>query len=233
MNWKDIKISSDNKSYFFQGNQLFGKIFIDALKFHSPGLAAVHDESGCYHIDIFGNELYQERYTRTFGYYCNRAAVVQNGKCIHLTEKGIKAYSASFLWCGNYQENLCPVRDNDNKYFHIDLTGKKIYTPTFAYVGDYKDGIACVKTAKGFYKFIDITGNFINDKKFGDLGIFHKNFATAKDKNGWHHIDKNGNELYTQRFLAVEPFYNGFAVVDTFENKKQIIDESGKIILEL
>jgi hypothetical protein len=63
------------------------------------------------------------------------------------------------------------------------------------------------------------------------LGIFHKNFATAKDKNGWHHIDKIGNQIYKERYLAIEPFYNGFALVTQFDNQKIIIDERGKKII--
>jgi hypothetical protein len=59
------------------------------------------------------------------------------------------------------------------------------------------------------------------------LGVFHKNYATAKDKNGWFHINKNGNELYKERYLMIEPFYNGFSLVETFKSKKQIIDEKG------
>ena len=65
------------------------------------------------------------------------------------------------------------------------------------------------------------------------LGIFHKNFATAKDINVWYHIDKTGNEIYRQRFLAVEPFYNGFALVTQFDNDKIIIDENGKTTLKI
>jgi len=233
MNWKDIKISSDNKSFIFEGSRLFDKIFIEALKFHSPWLAAVKDESGCYHIDDYGKGLYKERYTRTFGYYCNRASVLDNEKSFHLTEKGGRAYQTNYLWCGNFQENICPVRDNKNKYFHIDLNGNKLYASEYIYVGDYKDGIACVKTEMGFYKHIDTKGVFINNKNFLDLGIFHKNYATARDEKGWHHIDKNGVELYEQRYLMIEPFYNGFSVVETIEKDKRIIDEYGKIIIEL
>lgn len=233
MNWQDIKISTDNKSYLFEGRHIFGKTFTDALKFHSPGIAAVQDESGSYHIDVFGEELYRERYTRTFGYYCNRASVMQDKQNFHLSEKGIRAYSASFSWCGNYQENLCPVRDFENKYYHIDLNGKSTYSEKYKYVGDYKDGISCVKTENGFYKHIDTNGKFVNNKEFYDLGIFHKNYATAKDESGWYHIDKNGIELYPQRYLMIEPFYNGFSLVDTFMNNKQLIDENGNIVLEL
>jgi hypothetical protein len=233
MKWEEIKISSDNKSYFYKGKRLFGRSFMDVLKFHSPGIAAVQDESGCYHIDYSGIELYRERYSRTFGYYCNRAAVVVEERSFHLTEKGVKAYPQDFRWCGNYQENLCPVRDQNNSYFHIDLEGNKIYPEKHLYAGDYKDGIACVKTTNGFYRHIDTKGDYINDKEFYDLGIFHKNYATAKDQIGWHHIDKTGSELYSHRYLSVEPFYNGFSVVETYDNVKLIINESGNTILQL
>jgi hypothetical protein len=63
------------------------------------------------------------------------------------------------------------------------------------------------------------------------LGVFHKNYATAKDKNGWFHIDRQGNEVYKNRYQTIEPFYNGFALVKTFENEKIIIDEKGQKIL--
>jgi len=233
MKWQTIKLSRDRKSYSFDGEKVFEKEFIEALKFHAPGLAAVADESGSYHIDAYGKELYKERYSRSFGHYCNRAAVVLNEKSFHLTEKGTRAYKEDYVWCGNFQEDLCAVRDNESKYYHIDLEGYRTYKENYSYVGDYKDGIACVKKENGLYQHIDTDGNFVHSNEFLDLGIFHKNFATAKDENGWHHIDKNGAELYSQRYLIIEPFYNGHALVETFENKKIIIQESGGLVLEL
>jgi hypothetical protein len=231
MNWKDIQVSDDSTHFIFDGKPIFGKTFIEVLKFHSPGLAPVIDNSGAYHIDISGNEIYSNRYSRTFGFYCNRASVIDNNHWFHINEKGDKVYSASYLWTGNYQENICTVRDDSNHYFHIDLNGKRIYSDNYVYAGDYKDGIACVKLQDGFYRHIDKNGNFINDKSFLDLGIFHKNIATAKDKNGWFHIDKLGNELYHNRYLIIEPFYNGFALVTTFDDEKLIIDKKGKKII--
>lgn len=228
MNWKDIQVSDDCTHFTLYGQPIFGKKFIEVLKFHSPGLAPVKDKSGSYHIDCEGNPLYTERYTRTFGFYCNRAAVVQDDIWFHITDKGERAYSNSYSWTGNYQENLCTVRNSDNHYFHITQHGNRIYQENYVYAGDYKDGIACVKLQDGYYRHIDKQGKFINNKKFLDLGVFHKNFATAKDKDGWFHIDKKGNEVYKHRFLAVEPFYNGFALVTTFENEKIIIDEKGQ-----
>ncbi|MEQ8809518.1 MAG: WG repeat-containing protein [Imperialibacter sp.] len=231
MNWEDIKVSSDSTYFLFEGKHLFEKRFIEVLKFHAPGLAPVKDESGSFHIDCWGQALYPDRYTRTFGYYFNRAAVVENGKWFHLTEEGKRAYHEDYAWTGNYQEGLCPVRDHSHKYFHIDLQGRKVYTHNFSYAGDYKDGIACVKTMDGYFRHIDTKGNFIHHGKFVDLGVFHKNFATAKDENGWHHIDKNGCELYHLRYHAVEPFYNGQSLVTQFDGEKLVIDESGTKLL--
>jgi hypothetical protein len=233
MNWQDIKVSADNTHFLFNGKEIFGKRFLEVLKFHSPGLAPVQDESGSYHIDSLGNQLYADRFTRTFGFYCNRAAVVRDDKWFHLSDTGKQAYTNTFAWTGNYQENLCAVRYRDNKYFHIDLDGNRIYSDSFIYCGDFKDGFACVKTANGVYRHIDNNGNFLNDKSFLDLGIFHKNFATAMDKDGWFHIDKDGKEIYRHRFLAVEPFYNGFALVTQFDKNKAIIDEQGQKIISV
>jgi hypothetical protein len=233
MNWQDIKVSADNTHFLFEEKPLFGKRFLEVLKFHSPGLAPVKSESGSYHIDSSGNQLYTDRFTRTFGFYCNRAAVVQADNWFHLTDKGDKAYSPTFNWTGNYQENLCVVRNSDNKYFHIDLNGNRIYNDSFIYCGDFKDGYACVKTVNGLYQHIDNKGKFLNNKTFLDLGVFHKNFATAMDKDGWHHINKDGNEIYRHRFLTVEPFYNGFALVTQFDNQKIIIDEQGQKVISV
>jgi len=233
MNWQDIKISADNTHFLFVGKQIFDNEFIEVLKFHSPGLAPVKDESGSFHIDSFGNQLYADRFKRTFGFYCNRATIVQDNNWFHLTDKGQRAYSISFSWTGNFQENLCTVRDSDNNYFHIDLNGNRIYTDNFIYCGDFKDGIACVKTANGLYQHIVNIGNLLNDKAFLDLGVFHKNFATAMDKDGWFHIDKEGNIIYLHRFMAVEPFYNGFALVTQFDKSKIIIDEQGQKIISV
>ena len=223
--------TADNTHYIFNDQPILGKFFSEVLKFHAPGIAPVKDITGAYHIDSYGNPLYIDRYQRTFGYYCNRAAVVKNGNWLHLNEKGEHAYSNVFSWAGNYQENICTVRDEKNRYFHIDLHGIKIYTEYYVYCGDFKDGYACVKQSSGLWCHIDINGNRLNRMDFLDLGIFHKNYATAMDSIGWYHIDKAGKELYKQRYLAVEPFYNGCALATKFDYQKALVNEFGNEIL--
>lgn len=233
MHYKDLKLSGDCTYFTFEGKNIFGETFLQALKFHSEGLAPVQDETGWFHIDMKGNSLYENRFNRVFGFYCNRATVIENESWFHLDVNGERVYSESYTWCGNFQENRCSVRNNDNQYFHIDLAGKPVYSEKYAYAGDYKDGYACVRLPNGKYKHIDKQGVFLNGKEYCDLGIFHKLFATAKDETGWFHIDKRGEGLYRERYLIVEPFYNGYALVTNFNESKQIIDEQGKIILTI
>lgn len=232
MDWQNIKVSQSNDCFHLNGEPIFGRKFIEVLKFHAPGLAPVRDESGWYHINASGHELYPEKYSRTFGYYHNRSAVAKGNQWFHLNEKGERAYSQSYAWAGNFQEELCPVRFG-NKYFHIDLAGNRIYPEEYLYSGDFKDGVCCVQNTQGLFVHLDNTGKEINDRKFLDLGVFHKSFATAKDERGWHHIDRSGKALYNERYLQVEPFYNGQALVSTFENRKRVIDELGKVVLEI
>jgi len=233
MNWCEITISDDQTHFLSQGIKIFDKQFIKVLKFHSPGLAPVIDVTGSYHINADGNPVYNERFTRTFGYYCNLAAVAHQDDWFHLNVFGEKAYSGSFAWVGNYQEDLCTVRDRQNVYFHINKSGQRIYDETYTYCGDFKEGIACVRLSDQHYRHINSQGRFTHDGVFLDLGVFHKGYATAKDNRGWHHIDKGGNELYPQRYKEVEPFYNGFALVMRFDDQKLIIEETGMVVLNL
>ena len=233
MKYNELILSFDQTHFTYKGENIFGKTFLQALKFHKEGLAAVCDYSGWYHITMQGCCLYDAGYSRTFGYYCQRSAVVDAQSWYHIDIVGKRVYSESYVWCGNYQENICTVRCDDNRYFHIDLNGKPAYPEKYHYAGDFKDGFACVRLPNGLYKHIDMKGNFLNNKMFLDLGVFHKGIANAKDENGWFHSDKNGKELYPQRYQQIEVFYNGFALTETFDNQKIIINEQGKTILNL
>lgn len=233
MKYTDLKLSTDQTHFTYNAQNIFGKIFIQALKFHAEGLAAVCDSLGWYHIDLEGKALYPKRYKRTFGFYCHRSTVVENNNWFHIDTQGDRVYPENYVWCGNFQENICTVRNAENQYFHIDLNGSPIYVEQYQYAGDFKDGMACVRLKNEKYKHINAEGDFLNDKEFFDLGIFHKGIANAKDSKGWFHSDINGKELYTQRYQQIEVFYNGFALVENLENQKLIIDEQGKIILVL
>jgi len=233
MIWKDIEVSECSTFFKYNGQNIFNKTFKEVLKFHSEGLAPVCDETGWYHIDINGNPIYKERYDRVFGYYFFKAAVILNGFWFHIDVKGNRCYNEKYAWVGNFQENVCTVRNSDGQYFHIDANGKILYSDRYRYSGDFKDGFAVVKLQNGLCKHINKTGTALNGKLFLNLGVYHKSFATAKDENGWFHIDKTGKQLYTERYHSIEPFYNGFSLVETHDNKQIVINENGEVAVNI
>lgn len=233
MNYKDIEVSEDHTHFLYKGQPLFGKTFHQVLKFHAEGLAPVRDDSGWYHINLQGNALYKKRYTRTFGFYQGLAAVQDVDKWYHITTEGLPAYNTHFAWCGNFQEMRCVVRNYKGRSFHILPSGQSLTSESYRYAGDFKEGFAVVKLDSGMCMHIDKHGIPLNGRLFHDLGVFHKAFATARDTKGWFHINRSGQHNYAERYLMVEPFYNGFALVESHQGQKYIIDEAGNVDMEV
>ncbi len=232
--WHETCVSADGTHHLWGAAPFYNRRFLSVLKYHAPGLASVKNETGAFHINIDGEDLYPERYSRTFGFYQGKASVDGgDGGWFHITINGKPLYSQRYQWCGNFQENRCPVRNEYGEYFHIDEYGKALGNVLWKYAGDYRDGIAVVQDEKGRHFHVDKNGNKIHLNGFADLDIFHKGFARARDERGWHHIGKNGKPLYTRRFSNVEPFYNGQARVEGSDGSLLIIDELGETITML
>ncbi len=255
LNYKNIILSDDSSYYLYQNERIFPHLeLIEGLKFHSEGLAAVKllkktpnlltkqpdlaekqaNPSQNYiwkHINIAGNFIYPQAYQRVFGYYDSKAAVTDfEGDSFHIDTKGERAYTQNYSWVGNYQQERVVVRLAKD-YFHLNNDGERYYTENYLYVGDYKDGAAAVKLQNGYYNHINLSGERLyTDKKFLDLGVFHKNIATARDEKGYFHTDKAGDGLYSQRYLQIEPFYNGVALVTNFDYSRLLINEAGERI---
>lgn len=225
-----IEISFDETHHLYQGKRLYQKTFNKIMSFHPPGLAAVEDSSGAYHIDYEGEPVYEHNFRKTFGYYEGLAAVEDESGWYHIDTVGNPVYKNRFKWVGNYQEERCPIRNSEGLYFHINKMGEPVYATKFRYVGDFKYGIAVVYTFGGFARHIDKNGKFIHNEKFLELGVYHKGFAIARDEHGYFHVAKRGNQLYAERYADVEPFYNGLALIRTKEGELQIIDETGNVI---
>jgi hypothetical protein len=244
LSYRDIELAPAADGYLYKGQPIFSHLDIEeGLKFHSEGLAAVkilkkHLDGDRYyiwkHINTAGNFIYPEQYQRVFGYYFGKAAVNDfGGNCFHINTAGKRVYDDNYTWAGNYQQDKVVVRA-DKLYFHLDKNGQRYYNDEYIYAGDYKDGFAVVKMSDGYYNHIDLNGHLqYENSHFLDLGVFHKNIATARDERGYHHTDKNGRALYKERYMQVEPFYNGAALVTNFDHSRLIIAENGDWILSL
>ena len=207
--------------------------FDEVLSFHAPGLAPVRRGAQAWHIRIDGSPAYNARFERTFGFYEGLAAVTASDASHHIHPDGTELYATRFSWCGNFQGGRCAVRELGGAYLHITAEGSPAYGPRWRYAGDFRDGVGVVQSNEGRSTHIDPQGALSHGVWFLDLDVFHKGCARARDDDGWTHIDHAGQPLYTQRFAAVEPFYNGQARVERFDGGLEIIDETGQPVQEI
>ena len=224
-----ITISHDGTHHLIKDVPLYPQRYKKVLSFHKPGLAAVIDASGAYHIDLSGKPAYLRRFINTFGFYDEKASVIDASGAYHINPSGNGCYETRFKWTGNFQENVCVVSDFDDHYFHIMPDGNPLYPKNYDYVGDFKGGIAVVQNSLGKQTHIDKKGAYIHGNWFEKLDVFHKGYARAKTDNGWTHIDYNGKPLYKERYLDVEPFYNGVAIVERKSGEKALLRETGDL----
>lgn len=233
MNWRASRVAPDGTHHVLGSEPLYTERFDEVLKFHEPGLAPVRRLGKAWHIRPDGSEAYRRRFGRTFGFYEGLAAVATQDGWHHIRPDGEDLYAARYAWCGNFQNGLCTVRDHAGTYFHIAADGAPAYDSRWRYAGDFRDGIAVVQSDDGRSTHIDAGGQPIHGQCFLDLDVFHKGFARARDEDGWTHVDQSGRPAYSRRFAAVEPFYNGQARVERFDGGLEVIDESGRPLIEL
>jgi len=230
MQLEQIMVARDSTHHEFGGQPLYEARFTQVLKYHPPGLAAVADPTGSYHITTGGRPAYSARFNSSFGFYDGRAAVSDATGWFHITLEGVPAYRERYSWCGNFQGELVPVRDGSGHYFHLDLHGRRPYADNYRYVGDYRDGVACVRRLDGACIHIDRNGRPVHLQSFLELDVFHKGFARARDGSGWFHIRADGSPAYGARFAEVEAFYNGQAYVRDWSGRGLVISEAGTVL---
>ncbi len=234
MSWIESRISPDGTFHLTEQNKpMYNQRFHWVLPFHEPGLAPVGDGSGSYHIRPDGSPAYHFRFSRTFGFYQGYATVTVDGRWFHIQADGNRSYEKDWAWCGNFQNNRCSVRDHNGDYYHINLDGSIVPNGPWTYAGDYREGAAVVRTLDGLCRHIDEEGCFIHEGAFFDLDVFHKGFARARDGNGWFHIDRKGEDVSGQRFLMLEPFYNGQALARKTDGSILVIDEKHDIMTHI
>jgi len=153
--------------------------------------------------------------------------------CHHILPDGTDLYESRFDWCGNFQDSRCAVRERDGSYLHVDAGGRPAYAARWRYAGDFREGLAVVQAEDGRATHVDHAGQPSHGGWFRDLDVFHKGAARARDESGWTHIDRSGTPQYARRFAMVEPFYNGQARVERFDGALEVIDPSGREVVEL
>lgn len=231
MSWKELSVSQCQTYHVLpESTPAYSSRFDNVLAFHAPGIAPVSEDAVAWHIKPDGTEVYAHRFHRTFGFYNDRAAVVDASGWFHIHPNGQAAYTERYIWAGNFQSNRCSVCDSRGNYYHIDLNGNRLNQNAWGYCGDYREGAAVVQNHQGLSSHIDLQGNLTHGVWFEDLDVFHKGYARAKSDGSWFHINQYGTSIYPQSYYLIEPFYNGLARVESVNGERTIIDEGGRTI---
>lgn len=221
-----ITISWDERYHVKGDKPLYDVRYEKVMSFHDD-IAPVFDGKKSFFINVKNQRLFNRTFLDAYGFYERAAAVKDDRGWFHISNNGTDLYTERFSWVGNYQEGRCPVVNFKSRYFHITSNGQKAYESDYSYVGDYKYGIAVVVNDLLLSTHIDLNGDYIHGRSFKELDVFHKGYAVAKDENGYFHISKLGEELYSHRFLKLEPFYNGKSFATSLDNKKGIVSQDG------
>lgn len=178
--WQRSRISKDRTYHETDEGPLYSNRFQEVLSFHSPGLAPAKQKNRWFHIKPDGMPVYSKSFDHAFGFYEDRASV-EEGKCwFHILINGEQAYKRRFVWCGNFQEGLCIVREKNGFFYHIKLNGEDAYPEKYLYCGDFKEGLAAVRKDNGRWSHIQNDGRQLNDQFFKELVYFIRDLQEPK-----------------------------------------------------
>ena len=103
------------------------------------------------------------------------------------------------------------------------------------YTVPYEDGYIEYATNDGYWGFLDSDGNLLSKVNENEI----KQVSLADYSEGWIQVELNdqqlaimyvdGTILSSEKWTAISPFYNGYAVVRIGENEGYI-DEFGNLI---
>lgn len=123
-----------------------------------------------------------------------------------------------------------------DKFGIIDKTGKALLEPSYTYVTNFSEGIAVASSSSG-NNVIDPKGkvlysskNFIGSFSNG-MAVTEKQASASESTPLYGYIDKTGVVKISPQYKTAGYFYNNKALVQTKDNKYELIDADGKILM--
>jgi len=157
------EISSDKTHHVYNGSAIYERRFLLVKSFCFPGIAAVKDESGWYHIDFFGNPIYSERY-QNVGDFCDNTARVQmsNGKWFYISETGKRIDPMDFVWGSDFKDGIACVYHEKKGATHITTYGELVYNDWYLDVRPFEGEKAKIRDDSGWH-YVDKNGLILGD----------------------------------------------------------------------
>ncbi|HJJ27593.1 MAG TPA: histidine phosphatase family protein [Methanocorpusculum sp.] len=151
--------SPDKTHHLFGGSPIYSARFLEVRPFVFPGLAAVRDRDGWYHIDFSGNPAYKERYSYAGDFSCGAAVVSEiAGEYFYIDQIGRRIDPLSFIRADDFKDNIACVYHKEYGAAHITTSGELLYNEWFYDVRPFEGDTARIRDESGWH-FIDKQGN--------------------------------------------------------------------------
>ena len=104
-----------------------------------------------------------------------------------------------------------------------------------AYAGDFREGAAVIRRSDGLCVHVNSNGAALHahislaGRGLLELDMYHKGLARARDERGWFWGDRAGDDAGFGVFAAVEPFYNGQALVTGLDGVRRVVTDAGSV----
>ena len=173
-------VEFDNKAFFIDlhNKKPFDRVFLKAYGFYEQ-LSAVKDIDGWFHIDINGNDIYQERYSWVGNFGEDKCVVKDfNNNYFHIYSNGKKVYTQHYKYTGDFKYGIAVCINKDGKSTHIDNKGKILHGKYFDELNIFHKGYAIAKDSKG-YVHINKKGNELYSKRYKKIEDFYNGYALA------------------------------------------------------
>jgi hypothetical protein len=185
---------------------------------YNKGSISMYDKYGL--IDRNGKEIIPTTYSSIF-YAGNGLFQVQEESQFmyadtkyYINAQGKKIMDKAFAITGHFSEGLAPVRKKEPRtYFYIDTKGNEKITGNFTEAEPFYNGMAAVQI-DGKWGFINKSGKLVVDAQYPLVYPYQNNIAVVKDANKFYtFIDKEGNQLFNEKFPYASTFRDGLALV--------------------
>jgi hypothetical protein len=228
------------------GREIVPPIYSDVRDF-SDGMAKVRRDGLWGYIDTAGKEVIAPRFaTEPGNFHDGRASFISP----------VRAESIYYV---GYID--APLVGNHPGVGYIDKTGNTVVPPIYYEASDFRDGQATVKIVLARFSngsvmstrsgVIDKSGNYIIPMggsvtpdsppswhdKYDDVSSFSDGLARVmrRDRNGravYGFVDTGGNEVVQVQYDNAGHFQDGMAAVKVGSNAWEIIDKTGKVIIQ-
>jgi hypothetical protein len=167
-----------------KGEPVFERNFKNTFGFYG-GIATVADESGFFHIDEQGQDIYRQRFTWSGNFQEGLCVVetIKSKQFFHINRKGNPAYTEKYAYVGDYRYGIAVITNTKGLCTHINKQGQLLHGKYFLELDVYHKGYAIAKDEKGYFH-INKAGESIYSERYMKLEPYYNNRALAINQLG-------------------------------------------------